>query len=1025
MRNIIQILGLVALSFSLVFPVLAQDHEVSGRVVDENESPLPGVNIQVKGTNIGTATESDGTYELSVPAPTDTLVFSFIGYQTREIFIEGRSEIDVVMAQKIAGMGEVVVVGYGEQTESSITGSVTSVNVEDTAPLATQRADQLLQGQAAGVSVRNVDAAPGGETLVRIRGQTTILGGNDPLIVVDGVQGRDLKSLNPNDIESIDVLKDAAATAVYGSQGSNGVVLIETKQGETGAPQVSYNGDVTTASAAKKIPLLSAAEYAREINQRELANNVNRDPDPIFTESEIEQFEQNGGTDWQDAVFRRTITHNHQLSISGGTESINYYTSLGYIDQQGILRNSGYDRFNARANITGDITDRLEVGVNWSGSRESSFSPPVGGGVNFPMNPVFGALTFPPTVPKFNDDGTYRQTPEDYGPDVLDNPIAAVREPMNDDKDIKTDIKSYVRLGIISDLSLEVNGSASIERGGVREFFNSKTNEGERSGGGAASRSNRNLQNYQYRNILKYTPVIGRHSFSFTGITELKYTESFSTSINNTGFVNESLGIFDLGGSEIQNTSSSHFERLIQSAMGRLNYDYNSKYLFSASYRADGSSVFGEKNKWGYFPAFSIGWRISEESFVPEFISDLTIRASTGTTGNQAISPYQTLAAISQSGDYPYRGGGGLTRGFRISRAANPSLTWEESTQRNLGVDLSVLQGKLSIESDFYISETDRLLLDREIPTSTGLSTIIDNVGSLETKGVELSINGNTQIAGVEWSGTFNLTRAKTTVVDLGETEEIAFDASGGGQGTTVPFMYLREGKEFGQMFAWGYEGTWNMDEADQAAEYGQLPGDPKYTDVNDDGVIDLEDQKVIGNSQPDFTFGFSNQFAYQGVRFSMHWQGSYGNDIFNISKISRAGAGTCACLRNRWTPDNQDTDVPAIIDGQTREEAGLTRNINFPAGGHNQTARWVEDGSYVRLKNLSVAYVINSKYLQEYGVNTLRVRASGENMITLTDYSGQDPEVSSFTGNDAQLGTDFNNYPLARRITFAINFNF
>lgn len=999
-------------------------HTVSGVVRSAADgTTMPGVNVLVKGTTIGAATDAEGQYAVEAPSPQDTLVFSAIGYVRLEIPIEGRAEIDVELEESVEEMGELVVVGYGTQRKSTVTGSISSIDLEETTPLATQRTDQMLQGRASGVMVRNVDAAPGGETTVRIRGMNSIRGGNNALIVVDGMQGRDLTSINPQDIANIEILKDASATAIYGSQGANGVVLITTKQGQTGAPRINYTSELGTSTLAKRMDLLTAAEYARHVNMFELSNNVGRDPSPIFSESEIQQFESNGGTDWQDMMYRRAMTQNHQLAVSGGTEEMNYYVSGAYLNQEGILRNSGYNRLSLRANVRADVVDWLRAGVNWSGSRENDHSPKYGSQIDFPNNPVQGAIEFPPTLPVYADDGVYAQTTPEYGPQTLWNPVASADEPFIDNSDLQTDIRAFLDFQLLEGLSLQVSGAGSITEGDEKEYWNLRTFAGAQTGGEGYVFDGRETY-YQWQNILTYDNSFGGHNVTATAVAEQKRTEYFSKSATNNEFLNHDIGVYDMGGSEIQNTSSSHNDRLLRSGLGRMNYDYNDRYLLSVSYRADGSSVFGSQNKWSYFPAASVGWRISDESFMQDVgaVSNLMLRASGGRTGNQAISPYQTLAAISQFGNYPWSGGEGITRGYQVTRAANPALRWETTTQTNVGVDLGLFSGRINMAAEYYSKLTEDLLLERELPRSTGLSSVISNVGSMRNNGFEFSIDYVGQIGELQWTTGANMTRSTTIVEDLGPgVEEITFSTTASGTGATDPLMWLEEGEEFGQMRGLGYAGTWNTDEREEAAAYGQLPGDPKYIDANDDGQITFDDRMVIGNALPDLIFGLTNRMSYRNFSLDFLIQGTWGADVYNYSRIRRNPLPSTEIL-DRWTPENQDTDVPAIIDAQTREDAGLTSQIFYST---NLTSRWVEDASYLRLKNIALGYALPASVSNRLQVNSVRFHISATNLITITDYTGFDPEVSSNTYNDAALGTDFNNYPPAKMFNLGVNVSF
>lgn len=1008
-----------------------QQGTITGTVTDSlSGEPIPGVNVVISGTQQGTSTDAEGQYTISSVEPgTYALQASFVGYGTKteegvEVQEGQTAQVDFQLVESAVALEEIVAVGYGTQRKSTVTGAISSLDFEEMTPLATQRTDQMLQGRAAGVMVRNVDAAPGGETRIRIRGFNSIQGGNDALIVVDGIQGGDLTSINPNDVENIEVLKGPSATAIYGSQGANGVVLITTKRGRTGAPRINYSSEVGASNLAREMDLLSAAEYARHVNLFELADNVGRDPKPLFSESEIEEFERTGGTDWQNVMYRTAVTHNHQLSVSGGTETVNYFVSGGYLNQQGILRNSGYNRLSLRTNLRADATHWLSAGLNWSGSRENDHSPKYGSDIDHPNNPVKGALEYPPTIPVLNEDGSYSTIPNEYGPTALWNPYASAEEPLIDNSDFRNNIRAFLDFTLLEGLSLEVSGAASIVDADNIEYWNMNTFHGNQQGGqGHTFDSKSNY--YQFQNILNYETSFGEHTINATAVAEQKYSEYFSKSATNTQFLNHETGVYDMSGSEIQNNSTDHSERLIRSGLGRVNYDFADRYLLSASFRADGSSVFGKNNKWGYFPAGSVGWRLSEEALMQDvdLINNLMLRASAGRTGNQAISPFQTLAAVTQAGNYPWYGGEGITRGYVITRAANSLLRWETTTQANVGIDIGLFDGRLNITGEYYNKLTEDLLMAREISTYTGLSSIISNVGSMRNTGFELSLDAVGQIWDFEWDSGINVTRSTTIVEDLGpEIDELPFSTTAGGTGATEnPLMWLEEGEEFGQMRGWGYEGTWNEDEAELAAEYGQLPGDPRYTDVNGDGQIDQNDRKVIGYAQPDFIFGLTNRFGYKNFDLDFLIQGVVGNDVFNYARITRTPLPSAEVL-DRWTPENQDTDVPAIIDAQTREAANLTSTIFFSS---TATERWVEDASYIRLKSVALGYSLPLSLTNRLQINNMRIYVSATNLLTITGYSGFDPEVSSDTGSDATLGTDYNNYPSARMYNIGINMSF
>jgi TonB-linked SusC/RagA family outer membrane protein len=574
-----------------------------------------------------------------------------------------------------------------------------------------------------------------------------------------------------------------------------------------------------------------------------------------------------------------------------------------------------------------------------------------------------------------------------------------------------------------------VSGGAILTNINRYNFYNTKTYTGL-SKNGSSTVFNENANYFQNSNILTYDKQVNRSRFTITAVAEQKFTKSFNSTINATDFGDQDIGVYDLGGAALVTSGSNQSERVINSYLGRINYAYNDRYLLTASIRGDGSSVFGADHKWGYFPSGSVAWRLSEENFLKNsnVFSDLKIRAGYGVTGNQAINPYQTLAQISSGFTYPYFGTDETSLGFSITSTANPKLKWEKTAQTNVGIDVSVFKGRLNVTADYYNKLTSDLLIPRELATSTGLASIIDNVGSIRNKGFELAISGDPYVKGkFSWNSTFIFSRNRAKVINIGTSDRLPFSSGGfGGQGVQTPFMFLIPGKPYGQMIGFNYLGVWKEKDAAEAAAFGQLPGDPRYEDINGDGSIDLKDETVIGNSMPDFTFGWSNRIVYGNFDLNFLVQGSQGNDLFNVTRIALESAGgTGAALLNRYSPDNQNSMIPAIIDQQTRTNAGLANKVKIPGGSGNRTSRWVEDGSYVRLKNITLGYNLPSHIIEKIHFTNARVYVTVTNLVTITDYTGQDPEVSSYTGNDAQLGSDFNNYPQSKTYNIGLNISF
>ncbi len=1007
---------------------------VSGRVTDENGEAVAGANISVQGTTSGTITDADGRFRLTVPNNAKTLLISFIGYLSQEVIIGNQSVINVVLKADIQTLSEIVVVGYGQQRKSDITGAISSVKGAELVQLPMQRVDQALQGRAAGVLVLNTAGAPGAATTIRVRGMNSINGGNNALIVVDGLQGANLNALNPNDIESIEVLKDASATAIYGSRGANGVILITTKSGKKGKPTIDYSYSYGSQTIRHKLELMSAADYAITRNANRATQNASGVPVPIFSDERIAELKRTGGTDWQDVIYRTAPISNHQLTVGGGTDNMKYMISGGYLDQQGILINSAYKRFSLRANVSADINKVVSFGLNWSGSKEAGNSPPYGGGtaLSFLGQAVNIAPRWDPTTPPYDAEGNYNRHPAGYGAYDTWNPLAAAKEPDIKNNTIRNNINTFLEFKIIEGLKLKITGGATIGNENNKSYFNSKTWEGKPIGGkvGYATVDDALTTFYQNSNILTYDKNIGSsHHITLMAVAEQQYSKSESSGLVASKFTVDQTGVNDLGGAEqINSKYSSVNERVMNSYLGRLNYAFADKYLVTLSYRADGSSVFGANNKWGFFPSGSLAWKMTDETFIKDLniFSELKLRGSWGVIGNQAISTYQTIPSMSSGSNYPYNGNSNTDLGFTIANPPNPNLKWESTTQKNIGLDASVFKGRLNGTIDLYMKTTKNLLLKRTLPGYSGFSSIMDNVGSVQNKGLELSITGDPLVGIIRWNTGFNISWNRNEVLDLGEVSRLEFKTTYGGYSLQNGFMQLRVGEPFGQMYGYGYEGTWKTSEAAEAAAFGQLPGDPKYTDFNKDGKINSLDIMMIGNAIPKFIFGWSNRVSYNNFELTLLIQGSKGNDIFNEARIrlENPNEGTSIRLLDRWTVDNQNTDVPAFIDAVTRQNAGLVSKVSLGSDG-GRLQRYVEDGSYARLKNVTLGYSLPSYVIDRLGISKIRVYLSGTNLITLTKYTGYDPEVSAYNSNDAMIGVDLSNYPTAKTITFGIDVTF
>ncbi|MDN5211783.1 TonB-dependent receptor [Fulvivirgaceae bacterium BMA12] len=1040
------------------------DRDISGKVISETGEGLPGVNIVVKETTVGTISNNDGTYKLTVPDNASTLVFSYIGYLPQEIAINNRSVIDVTLSPDIEMLSEVVVVGYGSQRKSDLTGAVSSITGDEITQLPLQRVDEALKGRVAGVDISTTDGSPGGNVRIRVRGANSINSTNEALVVIDGFQGGDLVSLNPNDIQSIEVLKDASATAIYGSRGANGVILVTTKRGKKGKPKIDYHYNFGIQDIRKKLDVMNAAEFARNKNELALTYNITVPESErfIFTDAEIAEFERNGGTDMQDEIYRTAFMHNHQLSLSGGNDNVNYLVSGALLNQEGILLNSNYDRYSLRANVFSKVSEKLNFGLNFVATHQSYNSPPFN---NFDVlgSAINGATRWAPTVPVFDEDGNYN-TPSDgpgntgftgfnwVNPDPW-NPVASATEP--DMRNNTTDLLAnlYLEYEFFEGLKLKVTGGALSQRRNFRSYFNTKTRRGLQANGDALIAEEEFLR-IQNSNILTYDKTFSdKHHVTLTGVAEQSYTNVRGSQVGATGIIIDNLGFNNIGGAASTTAGSYGGDRSLISYLGRINYVFDDRYLITASVRSDGSSVLSEGNRWSSFPSVALAWRMSEESFIRDLgaISNLKLRASWGITGSQSVpigASQAVLITDDGGGDptgangYPINGND-IVISARPAQVANPNLGWEETEQIDFGFDLGLFDNRLTLSADYYKKNTTDLLFSKNVALYTGAGRIWVNAGEVQNQGVELLVSGNPLVGPVQWQSTFSFFHNQNEIVDLSGLPEITFRGTfGGGAGFSDRFMVLREGLPMGSIFGHEYLGVWKTSEREQALAFGQLPGQPKYADIDGNGQIDLDDRIILGQTTPKYFFGWTNNFSYKDFELNFFFQGATGHKIVNQAQLRMNSPtdGISRDLLNHWTPDNQNTDVPGFIDQQTIEDQIVTPGIESKVSGVGLNSRYVEDGSYIRLKTITLAYNLPSSKCEKIGIRGARIYVTATNYLTITDYTGYDPEVSSFNGGrngqlnirttdgsnpDAQFGVDQSSYPNAKVITLGANISF
>lgn len=1000
-------IGLVAfLLFSVAF---FSQTKITGLVTDKaTGDPLPQVTILVKGTTTGTTTDFDGNYSISVKEGSDILVFKYLGYKTQEIKINNRKTINISMDEDTNVLEDVVVIGYGSRKKSDVTGAVASVKTEELTAFPVLDAAQGLQGRAAGVVIQsNNGGQPGAPINIQIRGNTSIGASSAPLIVVDGFVGATFPQ--PNDIESMEILKDASATAIYGSRGSNGVVIVTTKKGRKGKITMELNANYSVQNASNKLDLLNAdqfASYQRAINPTYVQGPAN--------------------TDWQDLLFRTGNTQNHQFSFSGGTDKVNFYASANYFKQDGVIVNSAFERFTFLSNIDAQVTDKLKLGMNLFGSRGAENGVPTqstgetanGGGDDV----VSGSFRFAPDLGILDANGL--NTINGVGDDI-DNPYAVATEGINETKTDVFRANLYASYDILENLTFKstFGFSSRNETLGVFRPSTLITTAGGNVGGRALI-GNQKRSNIISENYLTYTKDISKGKLTLlAGYSYQKDTrDNFATGAQ--GFSSDSFSYRNLGGGSVQLIpTSSLVESEIQSQFGRINYDYDDKYLFTATVRRDGASNFATNEKLAIFPSFALGWKVSNEKFLKDnnHISNLKLRGSYGATGNQGISPYQSLARFR---DIYTVTNGATVNAVTPDQPANPNLKWETSLQTNLGIDLGLFENKVSLSLDYYNIDTEDLIIeDNSQPQYFGFLTpsSLRNIGKVNNKGFEVNLNTiNISKENFRWTTDFNFSRNRNTVISLSDEEgiDLFLDASPAYFNIDRTHV-LREGEVMGAFWGYDYEGVYQggtLPEGTALLEGGEA-GDQLFTDVNGDGVITTEDQQIIGDPNPDFTFGFTNNFSYKNFDLNIFFQGAQGGEIMNLTSVQlfSGDSNATTAVLNSWTPTNTNTDIP-------RAKLRVKET----------SSRFVEDGSYIRLKNIALGYTFPQDMVEKLGMSNVKFSVSAQNLLTLTNYSGLDPEVSYFgsgggnsSSSNTTTGFDFGNYPTLRTVNFTLNIKF
>ena len=984
-------LTVTLLCYSLIGWAQSQFGNLSGTVTDESGMPLVGVSVVIKGTNKGVATDFDGKYSLTDVPKGAVLQFSSVGYQTADVKANN-SQLNIKLAEATQNLDEVVVVGYGTQKKGDVTTAITSVKTKDLEQRPVISAAQAIQGRAAGIQVVQPNGAPGAGLAVRIRGNTSISASNDPLYVVDGIPVQDISSIAPNDIESMQVLKDASSAAIYGSRAANGVVLITTKQGKRNEPKVSVNTYIGVSEIAKKIPSLNTQQYYELMNETKA----------VATATLVGLTDK---TDWYKETFRAGFTQNTQLSVSNASDNTKYYLSAGHTKEDGIIRSSFFERYNVRLNLEAKMRQWLTFETNLSYADYESNGIISGLGANR-AGVVLSVINTPHYAPiwseKTGEEGWYYY---DFKGANLSHPVENISR--RADNLLKNNRFVGSGSAIVQLMKgLRYKSTLAIDRLSSKEnrFTDPKlTSYGRRNYGEAADiRKNNTLLTFD--NILTFDKTFSKHNLSLLGGTSFTNAKMDASEMYATHFLTSDIKTLNAANKIGQGSITNAEEWSMMSYLGRLSYNYDSKYLLTANFRADGSSKLAPGKRWGYFPSVSVGWRLSRESFLSniEWLSELKLRGGWGQTGNQAgISSYAYLQRYKIARQNWWGNGANANAMITLTpnSFSNPNLTWETTTQSNIGLDVALFKNRLAFAIDAYIKNTTNLLMEVPLPATSPVPSIYRNEGEMTNKGIEFSVDSRNLTGELEWNTNFNISLNRNKLNKL-SLQKVYYYASTS-EATSEQVVRITEGQPLGKFWGLISEGV------------DPQTGDIKYKDLNGDGRITVSDKTYIGDPNPDFTFGFTNDFSYKNFTLSVFFQGSYGNDIYNASRIETEGMydgkNQSTAVLNRWKKRGDITDIPRAVKG--------TDNIKA-------SSRWVEDGSYLRLKTLTLAYNLPTQALQQYGIRKVQPYLTAQNLWTLTNYKGFDPEVNEGLSGPT-MGIDWGTYPQTKSFIFGLNIEF
>ena len=1044
----IALMCVVALIFSS--NVFAQQTKtITGTVYGENNATLPGATIKVKGTTVGTISDLDGKFSLQVPASAKTLEISFVGMETQDVAITG-APLKINLTSSTTALSEVVVIGYGTVRRNEVTSAISSVNQKELKNLQVTGVDQAMQGKLAGVTVTNNSGQPGGGVALRVRGLTTI-NSNDPLIVIDGVpfttntvesSGYDglgggrgqvgnsfLSNINPNDIESIDVLKDASAQAIYGSQAANGVIMITTKKGRAADGKVTYDGNFGVSQITQRLDVMNLREFA------EYQNGVLAETGQTLTPEFADPSLLGEGTNWQEAIFKNGYTKNHSLSFSGAKDRTSYYASAGYLDQTGTIEGSDYKRYSTRFNLDHQVKSWLNFGVSSNIMRSIQN---VALADNAPSGTIWLACIQNPLIPVTNVDGTWGGGETVGGTSYSqDNPVANSKSRGNEVVQNQIFGNIYAELKFLKDFSLRNEVSYSLGNHN-NKAYQLGVDIGPRELRSTLIDSRQNSYYYAVRNYLNYNKTAGKHYFGATAGHEAQFSYWEQITGRKMDLTNNILDL--TAGSTDQTTwelNGGKGDWAMESYFARGNYMFDNRYSLSVSYRADASSRFGPNNKWGYFPGVSLGWTVTNEKFfepVQNVVNYLKVRLGYGSVGNQNLPsgapapPYTSLVQI-----WPGPAGFGSINGVPsnyVAGISNPDLSWEKVITSNIGIDMSFFKSRIELTLDLYKKVTSDMLLFTTGPTFLGIGSAwndlkapIGNVGQMTNKGFDISLTTRNFVKNdFNWTTSLVISHYKNT---LDKLRNESSSLTGSVYYAQNQITYTTPGHALGSFYGLVYDGIMRTQEELNASylQFGSPKdethtwlGDVRYKDLNDDQVIDEKDMTYIGSPVPDFTFGFTNTLNYKSFDLSLFLQGSYGAEIYNflkwqLEKLDNSYNNQLATVLDRYTAENTDGSLP-----------------RFTASNSNNTYtsdRYIEDGSYLRIQNLTIGYKLPTNIISRVKMTNLRVYMSAQNLYTFTKYTGYDPEIGALDNGILLMNVDQGHYPNPRTITFGINVEF